>query len=164
MRRSVQPRAGKAAAHGAAQAHELSLDPLDRARERGGVRVGRSESHRRPSDGDSAARCEDDRDGPWKRPPSLRTNVEALGEAPGELFRASIHGPAALQRLPELPRFFAALPAGRALLEVRKEVCRVHELQLVVVVSLDQEARRPAIHHHLARSFNVRGDAGIPTG
>jgi hypothetical protein len=31
-------------------------------------------------------------------------------------------------------------------------VRRVHELQLVIVVSLDQEARRPAIHHHLARS------------
>ena len=74
------------------------------------------------------------------------------GEAPGELLRAPVHGAAGLQRFPELSCLLAMLAARRALFQMREEVCRVHELQLVIVVSLDQEARRPAIHHHLARS------------
>ena len=163
MRCSIQPRAGKAAAHRAAQAHELSLHPLDHAREREAVHRGRPESHRCPSHGDSAARGEDDRDGSRKGPPPLRTHVEAPGETPRKLLRAPVHGPAMLQRLPELSRLLAALAARRALFEVREEVCGVHELQLVIVVSLDQEARRPAIHIISPEAFNVRGAAGIPT-
>ncbi len=152
MRRSIEPRAGKATAHRAAQAHDLSLHPLDRVREREAVRRGRPESHRPPSHGDSAAGGENDRDGSRDRALTFRAHVEPPGEAPGELLRAPVDGPAGLQRLPELSGLLATLAARRALFEVREEVCRVYELQLVVMVSLDQEARRPTVHHHHART------------
>ncbi len=152
MRGSLEPGAGKAAAHGATQAHELSLDPLDGTRESDAAHREHPEPDRRPADGDSAARGKDDRDGSREGPPAFHSDVELPGEAPGELLRASIHGAAGLQGLPELSRFLAPVPARRALFQVREEVGRVHELQLVIMVSLDQKARRSAIHHHLARS------------
>ena len=76
-----------------------------------------------------------------------RWRVEATGEATGQLLGATIHGAAGLQGLAELSRLFAVLAAGRAFLEVGEKLCRVHELQLVIVIRLDQEARRAAVHH-----------------
>ena len=77
---------------------------------------------------------------------SARGHVDGAREAPGDLLGAAVHGPAGPDGLAQAARLVAAAPATGTLLEVGEEMGGVDELELVVVVRLDEEAGRPAIH------------------
>ena len=132
----------------AAQAEDVGVERPGRVREAGSGRGagGRKRAAVKPTSrphppATTTANGRSDR----RRDPCAGTSTERARRR-ATLLRAAVHGPAGPDGVAQAARLVAPGPATGTLLEVGEEMGGVDELELVVVVRLDEEAGRPAIH------------------